>query len=295
MIFIRVKRYSFGCTVFCFPVYSKSPTAVKVGIPAHAMLDGQRVEVDKPFEVNGYKIMFPGDTSAPGYLVYNWRCRIVAAFDDMPKGKRRAEDPVTGKSEIIPDMSYQEWAAKKRAKNAEVWDTYMKKGRNRSADTRQWNEYKSVLGNKIPNTIDKFQNLKYTEPEKWELMKLDKRRRDTLIEHPELALPGEKKTIATEKFTGYLFNPDNPEGWAKSKALSSRLGYTIDNYESLLSEILAGAKRYPAVSRGDNGHGILYEQKMVLYGKTENPANVIVGWLYKDGKVHMTTVYITEV
>ena len=49
MIFIRVKRYSFGCTVFCSPVYSKSPTAVKAGIPAHAMLDGQRVEVDKPF------------------------------------------------------------------------------------------------------------------------------------------------------------------------------------------------------------------------------------------------------
>lgn len=179
------------------------------------MLDSQTAEVDKPFEVDRYKIMFPGDTSAPGYLVYNCRCRIVAAFDDMPKGKRRAEDPVTGKSEIIPEMSYQEWAAKKRAENAEVWDTYMKKGRNRSTDTRQWNEYKSVLGNKIPNTIDKFQNLKYTEPEKWELMKLDKRRSDTLIEHPELALPGEKKTIATEKFTGYLFNPDNPEGWAK--------------------------------------------------------------------------------
>ena len=82
------------------------------------MLDGQRVEVDKPFEVDGYKIMFPGDTSAPGYLVYNCRCRIVAAFDDMPKGKRRAEDPVTGKSEIIPEMSYQEWAeGKKKQQN----------------------------------------------------------------------------------------------------------------------------------------------------------------------------------
>ena len=118
MIFIRVKRYSFGCTVFCFPVYSKSPTAVKAGIPAHAMLDGQRMEVDKPFEVDGYKIMFPGDISAPGYLVYNCRCRIIAAFDDIPKGKRRAEDPVTGKSEIIPEMSYQEWAeGKKKQQN----------------------------------------------------------------------------------------------------------------------------------------------------------------------------------
>ena len=148
------------------------------------MLDGQTAEVDKPFEVNGYKIMFPGDTSAPGYLVYNCRCRIVAAFDDMPKGKRRAEDPVTGKSEIIPDMSYQEWAAKKRAENAEAWDTYLKKGRNRSADTRQWNEYKSVLGNKIPNTIDKFQNLKYTEPEKWERLKSEKRMTDFVENAP---------------------------------------------------------------------------------------------------------------
>ena len=32
-------------------------------------------------------------------------------------------------------------------------------------------------------------------------------------------------------------------------------------------------------------HGI-YMCKKVLYGKTGNPANVIVGWLYKDGKGH---------
>lgn len=38
---------------------------------AHAMLDGQTVDIDKPFKVDGEEIMFPGDTSAPGYLVYN--------------------------------------------------------------------------------------------------------------------------------------------------------------------------------------------------------------------------------
>lgn len=38
---------------------------------AHAMLDGQTAETDKPFHVDGYEIMYPGDTSAPGYLVYN--------------------------------------------------------------------------------------------------------------------------------------------------------------------------------------------------------------------------------
>ncbi len=38
---------------------------------SHAMLDGQAVDIDKPFKVDGEEIMFPGDTSAPGYLVYN--------------------------------------------------------------------------------------------------------------------------------------------------------------------------------------------------------------------------------
>lgn len=38
---------------------------------SHAMLDGQTVDIDKPFKVDGEEIMFPGDTSAPGYLVYN--------------------------------------------------------------------------------------------------------------------------------------------------------------------------------------------------------------------------------
>lgn len=37
----------------------------------HRMLDGQIVDNDKPFDVDGDKIMFPGDPSAKGYLVYN--------------------------------------------------------------------------------------------------------------------------------------------------------------------------------------------------------------------------------
>lgn len=64
-------------------------------------------------------------------------------------------------------MSYQEWAAQKETENKTAWDVYMKKGKNHSSDSKQWEEYRSVLGNKVPNTLDSFQNLKYTEPEKW--------------------------------------------------------------------------------------------------------------------------------
>lgn len=81
---------------------------------AHAMLDGQTAETDKPFHVDGYEIMYPGDTSAPGYLVYNCRCTLIAAFDDVPKASnplRRARDPETGKSILISDMTYAQWVS----------------------------------------------------------------------------------------------------------------------------------------------------------------------------------------
>ena len=78
---------------------------------AHAMLDGQKADIDKPFEVDGYKIMFPGDRSAPGYLVYNCRCTLVAAVNgvDASDAMRRARDPETGETVLIKNMTYQEW------------------------------------------------------------------------------------------------------------------------------------------------------------------------------------------
>lgn len=90
---------------------------------AHAMLDGQTVDNDKPFKVDGYEIMFPGDASAPGYLVYNCRCTLIAALDDVPKAPnplRRARDPETGKSILVSDMTYAQWESWKEgaAQNA---------------------------------------------------------------------------------------------------------------------------------------------------------------------------------
>ena len=83
---------------------------------AHAMLDGQTVDIDKPFKVDGYEIMYPGDTSAPGYLVYNCRCTQVSVLDDVDTsgGMRWARDPVTGESMLVKDMTYAEWAGWKR-------------------------------------------------------------------------------------------------------------------------------------------------------------------------------------
>lgn len=123
---------------------------------SHAMLDGEKVDQDKKFS-NGCR--FPGDPQGPAWEIYNCRCTLVADVDgvDTSTGQRRAKNPVTGETEVISDMTYSEWAEQKQAEDAAAWNTYMKKGRNLSTDTKQWQEYKSVLGNKVPNTVEKFQ------------------------------------------------------------------------------------------------------------------------------------------
>lgn len=88
---------------------------------SHAMLDGEKVDQDKKFS-NGCR--FPGDPQGPAWEVYNCRCTMVAALDDVDTSdaKRRARDPETGKSVVVSDMTYQEWAnwkaASAKAKNA---------------------------------------------------------------------------------------------------------------------------------------------------------------------------------
>ena len=260
---------------------------------SHAMLDGEKVENNKKFS-NG--CMFPGDPDGPPWEVYNCRCTLIAAVDgvDTADRQRRARNLGTGRNELVDDMTYQEWAKQKKAENAPAWETFVRSGKNLSADTKQWEAYRAALGGKIPSTVAAFQKLKYNDTETWKMLKLDKKRRAELENNPSLELPGEKQA-AEEKFTEYLFNKGNAHGWAKGQAFASRLGYTAENYESLLREILSGAKRYPATNKGDNGYGTLYEQKMVLYGKTGKPTNVVVGWIYKDGKSRMTTAYISEV
>lgn len=84
---------------------------------AHGLADGQVVRYDKPFTLDGYKLMFPGDSSAPGYLVWNCRCTMRYAekegIEAEPR-KMRVRDPKTGKSVVVNEMTYTEWLVMKK-------------------------------------------------------------------------------------------------------------------------------------------------------------------------------------
>lgn len=86
---------------------------------SHAMLDGEKQDNDKPFS-NG--CMFPGDPSGPAAEIYNCRCTLIAAVDgvDTSSAQRRARNPVTGETEVVPNMTYQDWVRSKQKQQKSV-------------------------------------------------------------------------------------------------------------------------------------------------------------------------------
>jgi uncharacterized protein with gpF-like domain len=82
---------------------------------AHAHLDGQVQDVDKPFQSQLGPIMFPGDPSADPGNVYNCRCALVWVYPEYSSENAKRRDNETGK--LIEAMLYSEWKIFKQQPN----------------------------------------------------------------------------------------------------------------------------------------------------------------------------------
>lgn len=77
----------------------------------HRLLDGQTVDVDKPFEVEGEEIDYPGDPAADPSLIYNCRCTMIASVQGL------RHDLSMRSYKDIDNMSYEEWVSAKAKSN----------------------------------------------------------------------------------------------------------------------------------------------------------------------------------
>lgn len=103
---------------------------------AHAVLDGQKADVDKPFKVDGQEIMYPGDPHAKGELVYNCRCTLVGDLQGVREEEpamRRVRNPETGENELVQDMTYAEWEKWKKSKTNSVESDIIKQRKEKSS------------------------------------------------------------------------------------------------------------------------------------------------------------------
>lgn len=92
--------------------------------------------------------------------------------ETLKKLKRRARNPVTGKNELVPaDMTYKEWHKKYVEGNREAV-VNAQATRNHTADEKQYSKYMERLGKEYAGKdLKEFQNIKYTNPEKYAIMK----------------------------------------------------------------------------------------------------------------------------
>lgn len=120
---------------------------------------------------------FPVAKQQPGVNcppMHPW-CRSTTICDitseELAHMRRRARNLVTGRNETVPgDMSYQQWydiyvSAKPEAQTKE------RMLRNRVSDQKQYERYRQVLGDDVPESFEKFQEMKYNDTEKWTRMK----------------------------------------------------------------------------------------------------------------------------
>lgn len=125
--------------------------------------DGSIVDVDKAV---------PGENIPPMHP--NCRSTTLEVFedDDLSQLKRRARDPETGETNLVPaDMTYKKWYQQNVENNPEV-QLNIKKAKNLTTDKEQYKRYKTILGKEMPvNGIDNFQNLKYNNFEEWKELK----------------------------------------------------------------------------------------------------------------------------
>jgi NAD+--asparagine ADP-ribosyltransferase len=96
---------------------------------------------------------------------------------DILKGiQRRARDPVTGKTYLVPaDMTYEQWYEEHVVNKygRDQADVMKKKVQNDAADRKQYERYKTALGTDAPKSFAGFQELKYNRVEEWKQLELD--------------------------------------------------------------------------------------------------------------------------
>ena len=127
---------------------------------SHRQVDGELRAIGKKF-TNG--LLYPGDPNGPPEEVYNCRCVIAAKVSGTDVDFEDRNNRMQG-------MTYEQW------KNGKGNEPLFKAARNENRDYDMHEEYKKLLGKKVPSSLAAFQDLKYKNPEAWKQMVSDARK-----------------------------------------------------------------------------------------------------------------------
>nr|DAP44549.1 MAG TPA: minor capsid protein [Caudoviricetes sp.] len=98
----------------------------------HRLLDQETADLNEPFKVQGYEIMYPGDPNAAPEMVYHCRCKVTGALVKYPRQNSQRRDNTT--KEVTSDLTYTEWYKAKGGTEAEqMWWAKERKRRKESS------------------------------------------------------------------------------------------------------------------------------------------------------------------
>lgn len=116
--------------------------------------------------------------AVPGvnYPTIHVNCRCTTApwiEDEIARSNFRwSRDPITGKRVRVPRVSFEQWKAGLIEENGQLqWDALKAKSKNKATDHEQFTRYRDLLGEHAPNSLEAFQDMKYTDSEGWRALK----------------------------------------------------------------------------------------------------------------------------
>lgn len=100
--------------------------------------------------------------------------------------------------------------------------------------------------------------------------------------------------IDSRKLTEYALNPDNPVGADKAVMFQRHLGFTRDNYESLLEQISAQSLEAEAILGRTDEHGQRYRVDFEIIGTQGQREIVRTGWIVEPDSdaARLVTLYV---
>jgi len=159
---------------------------------------------------------------------------------------------------------------------------------------KEHKDYKSLLGNVVPNEFDKFIDLKYNKDNNYYTkLRFDFKQQNRLKKDKSLSLHNwQNATIDNRKFTQYLFGGSNEYGLIKGRVINGILGYDINNWELLKNTIMYNINKYPVERKRIDNYGSRYEQLQVIHGLKGRSATLLVAWNIYENEVRMSSAYI---
>jgi hypothetical protein len=100
--------------------------------------------------------------------------------------------------------------------------------------------------------------------------------------------------VDPKKLTHYALNSDSPSGKHNAVLFEKMLGFTKENYDSLIKQIKTKSLHSEAVFHSEDTFGRRYTVDMLIDGANKQQAMVRTGWFISSEteEAHLVTLYV---